>query len=110
MDIQIYYPSVKFLPDAMFGFMLKPPTAEEFKTFIKVYDATYDIEDIQDGDISSILEGLYELFNSDKNPLGDQQDFVKEDLLATSMTTGCVILLNNVKYVVAGIGFKKLSY
>lgn len=110
MKIEIYYPSLKASPDAIFAFMLKPPTAEEFSKFVKVYEATYDFEDNEEVDIDTMLEMLFELFNSDKNPLSDRQDFVMENGISTSMTTGCVIILDNVKYVVAGIGFRKLNY
>lgn len=122
MHVEIYYPDMKLLPHALSTFMLEPPTSDEFKSFVKVYETNYTVspEYVEDGTIinhskedkaARLLDYMFRRFNDKKNnPLNSRQDFVKENNLFTSMSTGCIVIIDNVKYAVAGIGFTKLDY
>src|SRR5581483_1584588 len=62
-------------------------------------------------DSESSNEELFELFNSDDNPLTNEscQDFLCKHKLHTSMSVGDMIRRDDDYYVVAGIGFQKLN-
>ena len=78
----------------------------------KYYECIYSYtSNIQVNDIDIYLEHIFELFNSDNNPLSapKYQTIIKNLKAHTSMSVGDVIQVDDNYYVVDGLGFKELN-
>ena len=115
--VEIFYPSFnKNIPQS---FIIKTAlgqgiTTSDFQNYyVKVYELDIPLN-VNIDDISSLInyfDRLFELFNSEKNPLSidpEIQNKIKENKSHTSMSPGDVIKINDSYYYVAGFGFQKI--
>ena len=80
-------------------------------TFIKYYVEVYSLNEEILTSIESFLDMIFSRFNDESNPLSTKecQEKIKEKNSHTSMTVGDIIKIDNEYYIVASMGFKKLS-
>jgi hypothetical protein len=62
-------------------------------------------------DVTSILEGIFQLFNSAENPLAmsNKQQFIRDNKIHTSMSVGDIVQIDDVYWVVSGCGFQRMD-
>ena len=89
-------------------------TMDDFnKYYMKIYETnipnTINIEN--EKSLNQYLESLYNIFNSDKNPLSAPfyQKIIKNNKLHTSMSMSDVIKIGTNYYYAAGFGFHKIT-
>ena len=114
-SVKIHYPCFSKAPQSfMVKVMLsanvtKSDIQKYYKSVYQTQLSKYSCELVDDNDVNCYLQSLFELFNSDNNPLStkEHQQYIKENELHTSMSVGDVISVNERFYVV-GMGFKEV--
>lgn len=113
---EIYYPSLNNIPEnfAINLFLMPNITMDDFnKYYIKVcsVDIPNNVDLTVEKSINEFLESLFELFNSENNPLTNKkmQKHIIKNKLHTSMSMGDVIKIMDMYYYVANFGFKTIS-
>lgn len=101
--------------DFLIKLYIKPTiTREIFDEFYKsIYDEILpnNINLNNENEIMDYIENLFFTFNSDNNPLSSPniQKKLKEFNSHTSMSMGDIVQINNDYYMVAGVGFNKIT-
>ena len=87
--------------------MFTTPSKKEFESFVKVFEDWH----LETNNISELLETMVRIFNTNEtNPLVHCQQFIRMNNTFTSVSVGCIIAIEGVKYAVAGTGFEKLDF
>lgn len=114
-QVSIYYPcfTQKQSQDFMVKRFLFPTkiTKEEFnKYYISIY--TFEHEFQKTDNITEFIENLFHRFNSDENPLStkEYQDKIEALQAHTSMSMGDIIKIDDVYYIVDGVGIKEMKF
>lgn len=89
-------------------------TMDDFdKYYMKIYETIIpsNINTEDEKSVDEYLESLYNIFNSEKNPLSSPfyQRIIKNNKLHTSMSMGDVIKVGTNYYYGAGFGFHKIT-
>lgn len=92
-----------FLDPPSIGFMTK--MVNELK-YVKVHEDKINTNN--EGDLE-VCDELFRLFNSDKNPLLNKQNFIRENKTHVSMSVGDIIFIDDDYYICRTMGFTMLQ-
>ena len=111
METKIYYYRTGFTREAiMLSFSQNIPADFPAKINDVNYACVYTMPHVKkesEEEIYQYLESLFAEFNSDENPLYQNNHGGHRDV-HSSMSAGDIVSYNNNKYIVMGFGFKKI--